>query len=999
MKNKKFLLSFVAVSMAAASLSVFAIVNSKKAEIFNSMKQAVADHEFDVDMTTIQSTGDEGVYQAVAVGSGENTVNTKFVGITPTETGFSVAANSTAYITNIDSIRGIASFKACYSGTAKIICYGSSNVLTIEDIFSGKYQDLAYADGGSYEEGYQYSLKPSQNANSFANCHYVLAFIINQSNDPINFSKVLFEAVCAAEPETQEIGTYSDFTDAEKAKFVTYEVPNDFPFPGSGSYTLDFGAGQFQVAMNCLLNNSNYDALMNSIQASGYNVNTPAIGPVDNPDDKFMGVGIQRKRGDIVDTLLLTIAYPVNGYYYTQVAYSNQMEEMGGATEWPTDEINNRFPGMANYFVPLQLSDATYSIMMSEESGGKKQIYMYISVSDFAAATAELETYLAGLDSATYTVDGYEISHVDGLHKMSINSVESSKMFAVQLSETIIYNSFPFDQLSSYISSSYSPFPKESSLDEVSGKYKVEYSKVIANEFDSTDLESLVSILEAKGFYHLGNATSGVIKARINGDMEYYGTLKYNKISSTSYYFESSYYNVESGDESLVGSYQRTGDYEAYTLFEKALNYDGKFDIVMDGNLFVITLVDGTYSDFEAMYAAINQDEVAYKEMFASRHSFSFAVATEYSSSGDESYENFDLFFTETSRGLDIEIISENHRTGSPTFNHEIIGTYADQTNALSEIETGAYGSPLAVPEGNNYIIGPTNSIEYYATAEETRNIANSYAETLFNYGYHYEPASRIFISPNNEHPNVRIYDDHCPGRLTIEFTTMSSSNPLVNYNDLSSDAKTFLAHFPSINVEGGKYFANISDDELTLYFNTDSVIPLAYIQELSENGFVPDYKGENVISSYATLVKIDDNYNFYKVNYSSSTPYVLGYEYGFGRLVFTYEAEKFKPVDSTYFNDKFYNYVVLPQSGRIAIEEQKESLEKYNSFLIADGNETYVAYLISLGYVKQGNENRYVKTETIDEVEYYTSVSVETRSLYSRYRFEFGINGGSGKD
>ena len=997
MKNKKFLLSFIAVSMAAASLSVFAIVNSKKAEIFNSMKQAVADHEFDVDMTTIQSTGDEGVYQAVAVGSGENTVNTKFVGITPTETGFSVAANSTAYITNIDSIRGIASFKACYSGDAKIICYGSSNVLTIENIFSGKYQDLAYADGGSYEEGYQYSLKPSQNANSFANCHYVLAFIINQSNDPINFSKVLFEAVCAAEPETQEIGTYSDFTAAEKAKFVTYEVPNDFPFPGSGSYTLDFGAGQFQVAMNCLLNNSNYGALMNSIQASGYNVNTPAIGPVDNPDDKFMGVGIQRKRGDIVDTLLLTISYPVNGYFYTQVAYSNQMDEIGGATEWPTDEINAKFPGMASYFVPLQLSDAKYSIMMAEESGGKRDIYMYITVSDFAAATLEVNAYLAGLDSATYTVNGYEVNHFDGRHKMTIHGEESSNMFAVQLTELVIYDSFPFDQLLPY--ASVELFPKESSMDAIPGKYSINSSDVTAIEFDVSDLESLIGNLEAKGFYHLGNSTNGMIKAKINGDMEYYGVLQYHKISSSSYLFRTDYYNCDNDNDSLVGAYQRTSDYEAYTLFAEVLDYSGDFKIVSDGNLFVISLVDGTYSDYEAMYAAINQDKVAYKENFASRHSFSFAVETEYSSEGNEEYENFDLFFTETTSGLDIEIVAQHHHTGSPTFDHEIIGTYANQTNALSEIATGAYGSPLAVPAGNNYLIGPTNSIEYVATAEETRNIANSYAETLLNNGYHYEIGPNMFVSPNENHPNVRMFDNRYPGKLTIEFTKDSYSSPLVNYSDLSSETKTFLAHFPSINVEGGKYAALANDNELTLYFDTTNVIPFAYLLDLSDDGFVSDYSGDKVLSPYATLVKIDNDYNFYKVEYIFNTSLVFDYKFGVQKLVFTYEAAKFKPADSTYFDDSFYDYVVLPQNGYIALYNLKDPSSKSNSYLLLGDKSEFVTYLVSLGFVSQGGGYRMVKIETIDEVEYYTTVDFTSRSLYTECHFQHGINGGGGKD
>lgn len=995
MKNKKFLIGFIAASLAVTSFSVIATVYAKKADVYSNMKQAVAEHDFNVDMTTIQSTGDTGVYQAVAVGSGENKVTAKLVGVTPTEGGFTVAANSIAYITNMDSIRGIASLKLNYTGGSPIImCYGSANLLNVDDIFGGKYQDLAVTQRNSWEEGFNFTLGPSQNENSFANCHYVLGFIYNLGDKVLTFDKVNFTAVCGDEPDTPEIGTYSDFTAVEKAKFVTNNVPSDFPFPACGSYYLEFGAGEFQVAMNCLVKMANYGTMINAIQSSGYNVNVPAIGPIVNEEEHYTGIGVQRKRGDIVDTLLLTINDPVGGYVYIQVAYTDQMGEMSGNSEWPTDDINSRFPGMANYFVPLQLTNASYSIMMSNESYGRRHIYMYITVDNFANASTELDAYLAGLDTNVYTVDGYEVSHVDGLHKMSIYGQESANMFSVELLELVIYNTFPFDQLDNYTSSE-PVFPKESSIDEVPGKYTVDFDDVTAKEFDSSDLESLVSILEAKGYYRLGNTTSGVIKPRINSDMEYYGYLRYSKINSTTYLFESNKYDIDDDNDSLVGAYQRTGDYEAYSLFGQVLDYSGKFSIVRDGNIFVITLVGGTYADFEAMYAAIDTSKVAYKEMFSSRHSFSFAVETEYSSPGDEAYENFDLFFTETSTGLDIEIIAENYHTGSPTFDHDSVGAYANQTNALSEIETGAYGSPLAVPTGNNYIIGPTNSIQYVATAEETRNLANSYATTLLNYGYHYEPSSRIFISPNEDHPNVRIMEDHCPGRLTIEFTHMEAVSPLVNYSDLDSDSKAFLANFPTLNVEGGKYASIISGNQLTLYFN-NSVVPLAYLTTLSQGEFASEYPGSNPVAPYSTLIKIDDNFNYYEVSYNHEPHDIFSFEYGFDRIIFEYEAERFKPVDSTYFNDKFYDYVILPQSGRIAIEQSKyEPSAKSNSFLIADGNADFVTYLLSQGFVKQENQERYVKTETIDDVKYYTAVNLEVRSLYTRYVFDHGVDSG----
>ena len=995
MKNKKFLIGFMAVSMAAASLSVLAIVNAKKAEYLNSVKQANATDEFIVDLTDLQSTGDEGVYQAVALDGSANEVNTKFVGVTPTENGFSVAANSTAYITNIDSIRGIQSFKACYSGTAQIISYGSSNVLTIENIFSGKYQDLAYVDGGGSGDGYQYILGNSVKENSFANCHYILAFIINQGNTTLNFTKVTFSAVCEAEPETQEIGVYDDFTDTEKERFVTEEVPADFPFPGSGSYTLQYGAGPMQVAMNCLLNMENYIDLINAVGASGYKLNPPAIGPIVDSENHYTGIGVQRKRGDIVDTLLLTIADPINGYVYMQVGYTNAYPEMAGASEWPTEDINSRFPGLANYYVPLQLSDATYSIMMAEEYRGTRNLYMYITVEDIDVAMEEINTYLAGLDNSVYTVDGYTIFHVDGLHKMKLDIQTSAKTIAVTLTELVVYNSFPFDQLKNNF---FSVFPKESSMDEIAGKYTIDFDDVTAKEFDDSDLELLISNLEAKGFYHMGNSTNGVIKARISGDMEYYGTLAYYKISNSSYLFRSNYYNVDNDNDSLLGAYERTSDYEAYMLFEDVLDYDGQFKIVQDDNIFVISLIDGTYADYEAMYAAIDNSKVAYKEMFSSRHSFSFAVETEYSNPGDESYENFDLYFTETESGLDIEIIAENYRTGSATFAHSDIGTYANQTNALSMIETGAYGSPLAVPNGNNYLIGTTNSIEYNATAEETRNIANSYANTLLNYGYHYEPTSRVFVSPNNDHPNVRIIEDHCPGRLMIEFTKMSVSNSLVNYNDLSSDDKAFLAHFPSISVEGGKYALVSNSNTSYLYFDTEHVIPMAYLIEASENGFVTEYQSDEVLSPYATLMKIDNNYNYYEIHYSAVNHLVFAFEYDYERLELTYETSRFKPVDSTYFDDKFYDYVILPENGYIALDNSKEQSET-NRFFLLGGYDDYAAYLETLGFEKQNGGYRWVKTETIAEVEYYTVVEFSPRNLYTACNFRHEINDNNGKE
>ena len=131
-------------------------------------------------------------------------------------------------------------------------------------------------------------------------------------------------------------------------------------------------------------------------------------------------------------------------------------------------------------------------------------------------------------------------------------------------------------------------------------------------------------------------------------------------------------------------------------------------------------------------------------------------------------------------------------------------------------------------------------------------------------------------------------------------------------------------------------------------------------------------------------MCKLDEYYNYYQVYINYNYSQIFSWEYDKTIISFECEAEKFKPVDSTEFDDAFYDYVILPENGRIAINGGKS--EKTNSFHYCGDINAYEAYLVSLGFVKEYGQ--YTKEVRIDE--YYRTISVDitNHSLYSTVYF-----------
>lgn len=587
MKKKTLLVSICALTSLAVAGSVALLAN----DAFN-LNPLQTDATFQLNEESITEVED--YYTAVSIDDRGNTVTTKFSGFGVSENKFTVTANSLAYFTNVEPLRGV-DFVSTNLSKAQTKCnqyfitYGSYNPLNVEDIFSGKYVDLKFATTDC--SGYESSSITAYA--SFSDCRYFLTMIFNDSEDLLTLESYTFAAVCENEPAEKEVGMKTDFTESEKADLVKYGAPANFPYIGVSGYRIqNIGIGAMVSTVAPLSNignligafiEDNYD-LTNSSEVEGRYIRYYQKQNAAKTETYTYGLNHMQLPGN---------------YGYIQYMYTEQYPYMGGEAEttWPKDNIAELSTGLANAFPDFQLENVTYQWYGGETSFGSKTAMILVSGEDATSIETQTQAYFAALDSELYNVEGYVARTVDG--KYEFEAYMMGKQIGVTLTEKLTYDYFPINELSEFRECGLPELPH------VSGTFTTTYYQIVATNLDSETLEAIIKLFTDIGFVESYNPHTYVVDG--------YSTLPYNHV-------QFSYY--EDGDDTIfsLSPYTKsTSDNLADALKHTSTNYEAFDAIGYQGDWVAISfkycyMENATEQTIDDIVASITADNVTKNE-------------------------------------------------------------------------------------------------------------------------------------------------------------------------------------------------------------------------------------------------------------------------------------------------------------------------------------------------------------------------------------------------
>lgn len=788
-----------------------------------------------------------------------NIVETDFTGFTYSDNSFVSAKTSKSTFTNvdpfgcgIDSVNVTLSFEDATSSLNYLVLYFSYNELNLNDIFAGYYQDLVFA---SFELRYgeTYSVN-SINYPDILRTRYVLGLIINGDRDSISLTSLTINTPCVSEIDPPvEKGEYKSFKKDYKTivEGFGYTYFTDTFFFGNGSFDFrcsnDFPGYQF----NTVQNSAGYsNIMMYFMNSSGYQMTLQQ-----QISNYQYGIVFQKQVGDDVYSYVVTLAMVSLGtdmYASLNIMCTTSYPYMGGASTWPSQDIIDAgaSQGLVQSFLPLELSNATYTFAGKDPSSFGRNAYMVmIQLSDSSLLNDELAAYLAQYEelSSEYTVKedtyghGFFVSKIGTSYTFQVSI--SSGMVMAMLTETVVYDHLPLAEYAEY--RHYDRLLTAS----LSGEFV--YNTNYGQGFIGTTTEANVQafINQAKldfGYSYMGNLDRGVL-------LENPTTYCNNVISISIHKIDTNKYEIDIHCDSYS---------ESTTLRDYFINTAGASRFVEliqgDDN---IQLLDSTFDkltfgtdDYYGHALGVQGDNASNEEAIVGLflNNSNFVVS-------EKRPHFYRVGFVETELHREVLFIHFELLEGGMFVNfyvgNEFLNmdkTYVQANNILSASKYAPSYVPL---KRGLYTVEEQDSATYLYTVgtfkEISEIVADFNSEISKNTNFVYNHKNFIYLdSTNNISVSYSVagsplYDNSY--RLQIRYSSISKTyDEFKTLENSGISSLPLMAYFPSLpELEGELAYSVISatPSEIKIYVNRDFQIANYYYKKCTENGFINSSK------------------------------------------------------------------------------------------------------------------------------------------------------------
>ena len=999
MNKKKIILILSSGTLAIGGLFSLALINEQ-----NNYEKTSADSSatFLADFST-QSEVSEGVYdlEMKKVGSDTSSVSLRAVGVTSTSTSF---GNETDfYFTNLEPFRGMSYLAMELSSSSYsyyVATYLSYNPLNIEDIYSGKYQDLYVSMVQGY--GKQTFTLESTSIPSLLNYRYVLTHVMRGSgsssieDSPVLVTNLGITTPCAAEPTSISVGTNTGVLSQEIKNYISSSTNSSVTVPnevGNGAYYVDPSSSYFHFN-NCV-NPGAECQFLNSI-TTGFTLTYEA---------EMYGMKqdiYQKKTADKTHSILAQIYEGEYGDYY-QLSYDDTIEYINKSKNWPTNAINETFSSTyANLVLPFTSSLINEYVTTSSESYDFDNNLMIMISLNEGHTSSELASDLVALKDA-YVNEGFvvESAVVDSTHA-SYSLSYDGKLFGLSFFAS-------FDQpmvqiiIGEYVPK---PFPTAEIIIEKLG-ITTSLDKIIPYSgnggFTWKENRSGASPAGTTSFNVLGfNVIKEEIKAYVDTLLATGFELKYSYTSSSDQKQYSLVYTIDeiyntrlsvsvtyNKDQTATFNYSYTDlsdNIESIDDYATLINYLG-FDQSHPFATDVEISSSYTYGYLYPQDSSTNPRGFVYgagDEFVTSFTSIDGLIYDYITDSYHLPYENRGIRLIKIDEGVVlIPIYAEyfsydlqSFTAFNETVNQAISDYSLSSENAISLAETDDIPAYF-------YVSG-AHHITYYGSEEKVNELktlltSKLSAKSIFKYSEYLN--SYINESDSGFAYSFEITKNTNYSQLSILLETGKVFSDYSSYNDLSLGSNVLLAAYPDIieNKDSKEFILNQSSSTFLRLISKHDYSD--YNEELIAAGFIKFYG-----DSY---MKVDPSTGYvYNVS--------VGKEGNNWVLQFN-QSGQFN--DASYLDQEgneemkaFFNQFGVPQNftstSKVYYYEFSSSGGSMYIFGNLDEIEDYKNYLLSNGYTYVQESNYYAKLNPSGDA--YYSVSINNQSALTMIRFTY---------
>lgn len=1001
MNKKKLLLILSSGALAIGGLFSLALINEQ-----NNYEKTSADSSatFLADFST-QSEVSEGVYdlEMKKVGSDTSSVPLRAVGVTSTSTSF---GNTTDfYFTNLEPFRGM-SYLAMELSSSSYSYYAATylsyNPLTIEDIYSGKYQDLYVSMVQGY--GKQTFTLESTSIPSLVNYRYVLTHVMRGSgsssieDSPVLVTNLGIITPCAAEPTSISVGTNTGVLSQEVKDYISSSTNSSVTVPnevGNGAYYTDPSTSYFRFN-NCV----NPDAecqFLNSI-TTGFTLTYEA---------EMYGMKqdiYQKKTADKTHSILAQIYKGIYGDYY-QLSYDDSIEYINKSKNWPTNVINETFSSTyANLVLPFTSSlIKEYVTTSTEHYDFDNNLMIMISLNE-GHTSSELASDLAALKEA-YVSEGFEVESavVDPI-QASYSLKYDGKLFSVQFFANLNQPMVQF-LIGEYVPK---PFPTAAKIIEKLG-ITSSLDKVIPYSgnggFTWKEISSGPSPVGTTSFNVLGfNVIKEEVKAYVDTLQAAGFELKYENTSSNNQKDYSLVYTIDEiynsqlsvsvtyyEDQTATFYYSFSDHIESIDDYAALINYLG-FDPSHPFATDVETSSSYAYGYLNPQGPVMNPRGFVYgagDEFITSFTSIDGLIYDYITDSYHLPYEYMGIRLIKIDEGVVlIPVYAEFFGYDLQPFTvfNETVNQFISDYSLSSE-------NAISLAATDNipayFYLSGANHITYYGSEEKVNELktllaSKLSAKSIFRYSEYLD--SYINESDSGFAYSFEITKTTNYSELSISLETGKVFSDYSSYNDLSLGTNVLLAAFPDIieNKDSKEFILDQSSSNFLRLISKHDYSD--YNEKLIAAGFIKFYG-----DSY---MKVDPSTGYvYNASVTKNgNNWVLQFNQG-GQFY-----------DASYLNQEgneemkaFFNQFGVPQNFTSTSKVYHYEFSGSSGMMYIFGNldepEDYKNYLLSNGYTFVQESNYYAKLNPSGDA--YYSVSINTQSSFTTIQFtyeEFGF-------
>ena len=624
MKKKVLLLSTCAITSLAVAGGVVLLSNND----FNANK-AKANTDFGLVKESVVAEDD--YLTASCIDGKGNSITTQFTGFTLTnEYYITTQANSVAYFTNVNPMRGISNIYFTFEKESEttthslnFAVYASSNPLTISDINSGVHTDLFFRI-----EDYAYGTGKtiSKNFDGLSKYRYVLIEVFTFS-EAYTLTELNYNVDCESEPEVVDVETKTTWSEEEAATLASYGAPSDFPYPGVSGYNIS-NQEQMGVMVQTLLSHDKLMDITSFVFSEGYIVtmNAEVEGRTiiymqkqneDKSETYTYGFNVKEMPGDLNSVMYL---------YSTKLPYLAKT-----STTWPKEEIAEVSANLSTAFPNFQLDGVNYQVVNIGQSPMDTEIS--ILVSSESSMEDKYVAYFNGLDKNVYKVTvnaggNSEATTMDGQYSLSV--YDMGNQLGVTLTENKVYDHLPINEYAQYREYKLPEF-----TDVVSGTFYFKYGDIVADSITDEQFNQIVKLFTDIGFVNYsGDSNYQTLQTPLTSNYDYNYLTVYIRLNSETREFSLYFYEAEKNvNTKLSDALLHMTHYSDFNDYVAPITYEGEITSV---HYRVAYIENATSDTIQEVFDSINAE-------------------TKYRSEGTEGQITFNVTIDGEERGTIIE--------------------------------------------------------------------------------------------------------------------------------------------------------------------------------------------------------------------------------------------------------------------------------------------------------------------------------------------------------